>query len=134
MRMAAKLSAIGAASAALLLALTAADRPSVLSQTRGGLWELSGGPGSTRQSRQCVRDTAMLAQIEHRRSNCTRVVVRDQATSAEVHYTCPAGGFGRTTITMLTPRSFRIETQGISSSAPCHYVVQARRIGNCAVH
>lgn len=134
MKTAAKLSAIGTASAALLLALTAADRPSVLSRTSPGLWELSGGPGSSRQSRQCVRDTALLAQIEHRRSNCTRVVVRDQPTSAEVHYTCPAGGFGRTTITMLTPRSFRIETQGISSGAPFHYVLQARRVGNCPVH
>lgn len=131
---AATLSAIGAASAAMLLALTAADRPAVLSQTSGGLWELSGGPGSARRSRQCVRDTALLAQTEHRRANCTRVIVRDQPTSAEVHYTCPAGGFGRTTITMVTPRSFRIETQGISGGAPFHYVLQARRVGNCPAH
>lgn len=131
---AARLSAIGAASAALLLALTAADRPSVLSKAREGLWELSGGPGSSRQSRQCIRDPAMLAQIEHRRTNCTRVIIRDLPTSAEVDYTCPGGGFGRTTIKMLTPRSFRIETQGISSGAPFHYMVQARRTGNCGSH
>ena len=63
--------------------------------------------------------------------NCTRVVIRDQRTSAEVHYTCAGGGFGQTTIGMLTPRSLRIETQGISDNAPFHYVLQARRVGNC---
>lgn len=130
----ARLTAIGAASAALLLALTAADRPSILSRTNGGLWELSGSPGASRQIRQCIADPALLAQIEHRRSSCKRVVVRDLPTSAEVHYTCPGGDFGRTGVTMLTPRSFRIETQGISRGAPFNYVVQARRIGNCAVH
>lgn len=134
MATAARLSATGAVAAALLLALTAADRPSVLSQTSAGLWELSGGPGSLRHARQCLRDPALLAQVEHRRTSCTRVIVRDLPTRAEVDYTCNGGGFGRSTITMLTPRSFRIETQGISGGAPFHYVLQARRVGNCSGH
>ena len=116
--------------ALLLLALSAAIRPAVLSQTTGGLWEIEGAPGPIRQ-RMCLADTALLAQFEHRRFNCTRVVIRDQRTSAEVHYTCAGGGFGQTTIGMLTPRSLRIETQGISDNAPFHYVLQARRVGNC---
>ena len=33
---------------------------------------------------------------------------------------------------MLTPRSLRIETQGISDSLPFNYVLQARRVGDCA--
>lgn len=127
-------SAIAAASAVLLLGLTAADRPSILSKATSGLWELSRGNGVPRLSRQCIADPALLAQIEHARVNCTRVIIRDLPTSAEIHYTCPGGGFGRTTISMFTPRSFRIETQGISRSAPFNYVVQARRVGNCKAH
>jgi hypothetical protein len=59
------------------------------------------------------------------------VVIRDQPTVSEVHYTCSGGGFGQTTIGLLTPRSLRIETQGISKNAPFHYVLQARRMGDC---
>ena len=129
-----RLTVTGGASALLLLALTAADRPSVLSQASGGLWELSGGPGRQGRSRQCIRDTALLAQLEHRRSSCERAVLRDDPTSALIHYSCAGGGFGQTSIAMITPRSFRIETQGISAGAPFHYVLQARRIGNCPVH
>lgn len=123
------LKVLGAAT--LMLALTAAARPSVLARATAGLWELSGG---SRQSRQCIADPAMLAQIEHRGNGCTQVVIRDLPTVAEVHYTCPGGEFGRTTVSMITPRSFRVETQGISSGAPFNYVVQARRVGNCRVH
>ena len=120
--------AIGAAF--VLLALTAAVRPAVFSQTAGGLWEVSGAPGSGAQ-RVCVPDTFLLAQYEHRRASCSRVVVRDMRSSAEIHYTCTGGGFGQSTIGLLTPRSLRIETQGISNNAPFHYVLQARRVGNC---
>ena len=135
MRKKRRVSAVAAGSAGMLLALgAAAERPSVLLQTSGGLWELSGGPAGDRNVRQCIADPALLAQIQHRRARCERTVVRDQPTSAEVHYTCPSGGFGRSTIAMITPRSFRIETQGISEGAPFHYVLQARRIGNCTIH
>lgn len=122
------------AAAVLVLALTAANRASVFAQTSGGLWELDRGSGVSRKVRQCIADPALLAQIEHRGASCTRTLVRDGPTSAEVHYRCDNGGFGRTTVSMLTPRSFRVETQGISRDAPFHYVVQARRVGNCLGH
>ena len=43
----------------------------------------------------------------------------------------PGGGFGRTKMTVLTPRSMRVETQGISNNAPFNYVLQVRRLGDC---
>ena len=131
MRKAARISAIGGVALALS---AAAERPSLFAQTSGGLWELDRGAGVSRRTRQCIADPSILAQVEHRRSNCTRSVIRDQPTSAEIHYSCANGGFGRTNISMITPRSFRIETQGISRGAPFHYVVQARRVGNCTPH
>jgi hypothetical protein len=113
----------------LLLGLTAAVRPAVFSQTAGGLWEVSRGNGA-RQS-LCVPDPLALAQYEHLRANCARHIIRDQQRRAEIHYTCSGGAFGQSTVDLLTPRSLRIETQGISGNAPFHYVLQARRVGNC---
>lgn len=134
MRSVPKLSIVAGAAAVLAMTLGAAQRPAALSQSEGGLWELTGRPGAASPTWICVRDPLALAQIEHRRANCTRVILRDLPTQAEVHYTCPDGGFGRTTITAITPRSLRLDTQGISANAPFHHVLDARRIGKCETH
>lgn len=113
----------------LLLGLTAAVRPTIFSQTTGGLWEVSRGNEFRRSV--CVPDPVVLAQFEHLRANCARDIVRDQQRRAEIHYTCAGGAFGQSTVDLITPRALRIETQGISGNAPFHYVLQARRVGNC---
>jgi len=59
------------------------------------------------------------------------VVISDKPSETVVHYTCPGGGFGQTKMTVLTPRSMRVETQGISDNAPFNYVLQVRRVGDC---
>jgi hypothetical protein len=130
----ASLLAVGAGGAALLLALTAAVRPAALAATMPGSWELSGVPAAGKPLRQCVADTAALAQIEHRGQSCTRVVISDAGASTVIHYTCAGGGFGRSKMTVITPRSMRIETQGISANFPFNYVIQARRVGDCDAH
>lgn len=123
--------AVGASGAALVLLLAASTRPAILAEAKGGLWEISGAPGSPAPRRLCIPDPALLAQFEHRNSSCTRVVIREQGSSADVHYTCSGGGFGQTSLTVLTPRSLRVHTQGISANAPFNYVIQARRISDC---
>lgn len=123
--------ATGAGAAALLLALAAAAPPAALTTTLPGLWEISGQPLSPTPVKMCIADIASLAQLEHRRSRCTRVVIRDKPAAAEIHYTCAGGGFGRSTMKLITPRSLRVETQGIAGSAPFNYVFLARRIGDC---
>ena len=115
--------------ALVLLGLTAAVRPTIFSQTTGGLWEVSRGNEFRRSV--CVPDPVVLAQFEHLRANCARDIVRDQQRRAEIHYTCAGGAFGQSTVDLITPRALRIETQGISGNAPFHYVLQARRVGNC---
>jgi len=126
----------GAAAALALLTVAAAPatKPKALAAASPGLWEISGRPGAGGPQRVCIRDLATLAQIEQRRAQCTRVVIRDLPTRAEFHYTCIGGGFGQTNIELITPRSLRIETQGIAAGAPFHYVAQARRAGDCPVH
>ena len=125
-----RIAAVAAACVAAL-ALSGAQRPLALAPTQPGLWEVSGIPEPVRVRRVCVGDTAQLAQFEHFRASCTRVVLRNLPTSTEIQYTCTAGGFGRSKVTVITPRSLRIETQGISGNAPFYYVLQARRIGPC---
>ena len=112
--------------------LVAAARPAALAQANGGQWEISrqGQP----PVRLCAPNPEVLAQFEHRNRNCARKVVRDAATSVTIHYTCAGGGYGQTTLTTITPRSLRVHTQGISDGAPFHYVMQARRVGDCPAH
>lgn len=128
-----KLAATSGAGAALLLALAAAEQPAALAKTSAGLWEIAGQPGKGAE-KLCLADLAMLAQHEHRAASCTRVVIRDLPSVTEIHYTCTGGGFGRTKMTLITPRSLRIETQGIASNFPFNYVLQARRLGDCPAH
>ena len=119
----------GGVIAALLL--TAAQRPSALAQTSAGMWEISGVPGAKAPARQCVSEVLSLAQFEHRQKTCTRNVVGDGPSSAVIQYECSGGDFGRSKVTVLTPRSLKIETQGISDKLPFSYVLQARRVGDC---
>lgn len=125
-----KLAVAGIGGAALLLALTAAQRPASLANVEGGLWEIDRlGPGQ--RPRLCVADPMTFASYEHRGKACTRVVISDGPNGAVIHYTCAGGGFGRSTVKALTPRSLRVDTQGIADNAPFQYVFQARRVGAC---
>jgi hypothetical protein len=109
----------------------AAAQPSALAQVAGGLWEISGAPGSHAPVRQCVTDVLTLAQFEHRGQNCSRSVLRDGPSAAKIEYQCGAAGFGQSMVDVLTPRSLKISTQGISDQLPFNYVLQARRVGDC---
>lgn len=110
----------------------AAAHASVLAQVQPGLWEISGAPGAHIPIRRCVGDIASLARFEHRSSSCTSRVLKDAGSSTEIDYSCAGAGFGHSQIDVLTPRSLRISTQGISGGLPFNYVLQARRVDDCA--
>lgn len=122
----------GGAAAAAALALAGAASPSFFAQTQPGLWEIE--RNGSKPKRLCLADSGALAQFEHRNAICTRTVIRDSQSEAMVDYSCRGGGFGQTRMTLLTPRSIRVETQGISGNSPFHYTFQARRIGSCPAH
>ena len=118
----------------LIVAVPAAAwgaQPSALAQVAGGLWEISGVPGSKEPVRECVPNVAVLAQFEHRGRNCSRNVLSDKGSSTLISYKCGAAGFGHSTVEVLTPRSLQISTQGISDQLPFNYVLQAHRVGEC---
>ena len=118
--------AIAAAAGAALAA-----GPTALSQAKPGVWELRRLPDG-KPVRQCVADVAALAQVERSGEKCARNLVSRDGASSVFRYRCAAGDFGQSTLTVVTPRSLTIETQGISGGLPFNYVVHARRIGDCA--
>ena len=125
-----KILLIGASAGGLLL-LAAARPPAGQTLASPGLWELTGLPAAGGPARQCLADTATLTRLEHRSNKCTETVISQTPTTSLIHYTCANGGYGQTKVTLLTPRSLRIETQGISADLPFNYKIQARRVGDC---
>jgi hypothetical protein len=124
---------IGLAAAIFLSAATvvAASLPRALAPAAGGLWDVSTSASGHNPTRVCVPSVDVLAQFEHRNTRCARNVTRDSGTNAEIHYNCPNGEFGRSAVTLVTPRSLTIDTQGISGGLPFHYKLYARRMGDC---
>jgi hypothetical protein len=115
------------------LALGAASLPPVIAHS-GGLWEVSRSATGARPTKLCVPAAAIFAQWEHRRARCKRDVISASESGAVISYTCPSGDFGRSQVRVITPRTLRIETQGISSGFPFNYVLHARRLGDCPAH
>ena len=107
-----------------------AAQSSALAKVASGLWEIT-VPGAKAPVRQCVADVLALAQFEHRSNNCTRSVISDKGDTVTVSYKCGAAGFGQSELSVVTPRSLRISTQGISDQLPFNYVLQAHRLGDC---
>jgi hypothetical protein len=113
------------------LSLAAAQKAPAWAQAQPGLWEITGAPGVKAPVRQCVADLGTLAQFEHRGKNCSPKAISNSANSTVVEYSCGSAGFGHSQVEVITPRSLRIDTQGISAQLPFSYVLQARRIGDC---
>ena len=98
---------------------------------KAGLWEISHSATGAAAQKICLADPMILTQWEHRGESCTRVIISEQGAAAKIQYTCAGGGFGQSQIVLLTPRSLRIDTQGISNGTPFAYALHARRVGNC---
>jgi hypothetical protein len=126
-----KLAGMLATGIGAVLALTGAQRPLVFAQTAPGEWEVSGIPGARSPLRQCFANVTVLAQFEHRERLCPHRILNDQPNSAVIDYSCGRLGFGHSKVDAITPRSLRIETQGVSNNLPFSYVLQARRVGDC---
>lgn len=128
----------GIALGAILLAVTpaAAQAPAplaALARLQPGLWAFrdldggSSGPGSI-----CLgSNRGVLIQLEHKGLPCSRLVIDNDERSATVHYTCPSGGYGRTSVRVETARLTTIDTQGIVGGQPFAYRLEGRRAGSC---
>lgn len=121
-----------AALACASLALIGAARIGGIGSAERGVWEVSLSATGAHAQRVCVADPAWLAQWESRAATCAREQIGEQANRVTFQYRCSDGAFGRSDVTLLTPRSLRISTQGISRGLPFSYQLYARHIGPCA--
>lgn len=113
---------------AIALLLCGASLPRAMAGP--GVWEVGKTAGG-RGEQLCLPDPAILMQWEHRGKACTRNILNAAIDRADVHYSCPDGGFGTSRVQVLTPRSIKVSTQGIANGLPFGYVIHARRVGNC---
>lgn len=122
-----------ALSGLLILGATAAvaQAPAILNGIAPGEWRLHeiGVKGSQRSI--CVRDPRQLLQVRHGGASCARFVIADGPRRATVRYTCPARGYGLTTITVESDAVVRLQTQGLFRGAPFDLDYEARRQGPC---
>ena len=114
------------------LALMGAAGPRALTPAMSGLWAIGQASDGHDAQRLCISDMRALAQWEHRSRHCRQTIIADGQSGAIVEYVCANGDFGRSDIKILTPRTLRIQTQGISKSFPFAYTLHARRLGACA--
>ena len=96
-----------------------------------GLWEVSARADGHGAQRVCLQSLSTLLQWEHRDRRCEQRVLGSSPSGVRVDYNCGAADFGHSTLTVITPRTLKVETQGISASYPFQYTVHARRVGNC---
>ena len=115
----------------LAIAATAAYQPRALAPAAGGLWEVATNATGRGAEKVCVAAPEILAQYENRGGQCSRAVISDTGSDAVIEYKCSDGAFGHSRITLITPRTLRIDTQGISGGLPFHYQLHARRVGDC---
>ncbi|GLR47352.1 DUF3617 domain-containing protein [Sphingomonas astaxanthinifaciens] len=125
---------LSAALGGLALAATAAATmvPRALSGIAPGVWEISRSAAGGGARPICVPRVVLLGQIAHGSQMCTRTVLRDSPGELVMDISCGPSDFGRSRITVTTPRSLKIETQGIHHGEPFDMTVYARRVGNCA--
>lgn len=105
--------------------------PRALAPASGGWWEIADSPKGAPRHKLCLADPVVLSQWEHRGARCSRRILSDEGNKTVIEYSCADGGFGRSEVSLLTPRTLRVATQGISADGPFNYVLHARRVGNC---
>ena len=117
--------------AAALTLLGAAPGPTSPRDARPGIWEISLSATGSHPRRVCLADPMLLSQWEHRGLPCRRDLIAEHDASATISYACGRAGFGQSVVTLVTPRSLKIDTQGIADGLPFAYALYARRVGEC---
>lgn len=109
-----------------------AKAPTLLPGVQPGLWEVSRDATGRGARRGCMRDISLLATYAHAGDRCTRTVLVNTPRRLLMALDCTQGE-GRAEITVTTPRSLKIVTQGVRGGEPYDLSIYARRVGECPV-
>jgi len=96
-----------------------------------GDWELRIRNDNGAKRHICFDGGLQLVQLRHAGMNCKSVVLSNTPEQMTVQYTCPAQGYGRTSIRRETSRLVQIDSQGIEKGVPFAFAAEARRVGAC---
>ena len=110
-----------------------ARAPGVLAGVEPGLWEVSRDATGRGARRGCLRDMALLSTYAHAGGRCQRTILVNTPRRMLVSLECGPGEFGRSEITVTTPRSLKLDTQGFRRGEPYDFSVYARRVGECSL-
>jgi hypothetical protein len=122
----------GLAGLTLVGATPAAPKPPrALQGVAPGLWEVSRSATGHGGRRMCVANVADLAAGGHPGESCRRTVLMDRPGVLVLDLVCSGGDTGRSRISVTTPRSIKVELQGIHSGLPFNEALYARRLGAC---
>jgi hypothetical protein len=122
---------------ALLLSLAAAGVAksdgdmALLDSLDRGMWQLRPIGGTMPMAKICLGKSESLTQIQHSGLACEQYVVRSNANSLTVSYSCAGHGQGLTIIRKETNRIIHIQSQGIRNNAPFSFSAEGRRTGPC---
>ena len=94
-----------------------------------GQWQLRETDGSVRSL--CLGDASQLLQIRHGSASCKVTVLDNSPARTTVHYSCAGAGYGRTTLTVETPRLVHVDTQGVAEGQPFVLDYEGRNTGAC---
>lgn len=94
-----------------------------------GQWQLRESDGSVRSL--CLGDANQLLQLRHGGAACKVTVLDNSPGRAMVHYSCAGAGYGRTTVTVETPRLVRVDTQGVAEGQAFSLDFEGRNTGAC---
>ncbi|WP_344705999.1 DUF3617 domain-containing protein [Sphingomonas swuensis] len=114
-----------------LLGASAPPGARALAGVQPGLWEVSRSATGQGARRICLRDVASLASFAHPRERCQRTILGDRPGELVVDLQCVGGEFARSRISVTTPRSLKLESQGIHGGEPFDMTLYARRVGPC---
>lgn len=96
-----------------------------------GLWEVSRSATGHGGRRICIANMIDLAAAGHPGERCRRTILSDRPGVLVLDLVCPGGDFGRSRISVTTPRSLKVELQGIHRGLPFDQTLYARRLGAC---
>ncbi|WP_300973900.1 hypothetical protein [Sphingomonas sp. LHG3406-1] len=105
--------------------------PAALAGVQPGLWETSRSATGQGAHRVCLRDMVLLATYAHAGDRCARTMLVDRPGFFVMQLDCGAGDFGRSRLSVTTPRSLKIESQGFHRGEPYDLTIYARRVGEC---
>lgn len=119
------------ATAGVVSAATLKGDLALLDTLERGMWQLRPTGDSAPMTKICLGKSDDFIQIEHSGLACERYVVRSNANSVTVSYSCSGEGQGTTTIRKESSRIVHLQSQGITNKGPFSITAEARRLGPC---